>query len=71
MEGQGPCVPDCNIQCEDQINVSLDQRCEAVITPAMGVINLDPACNSEYDIIVYDENGVEILNDLVDLSHRK
>lgn len=69
MEAQ-PCVPDCDIQCEDQINVSLDQSCEAVITPAMGVINLDPACNAVYDIVVFDDNGVEIPNDLVDLSHR-
>ncbi|NNF21499.1 MAG: hypothetical protein HKN67_06130, partial [Saprospiraceae bacterium] len=70
LRAQSPCVPDCDIQCEDQINVSLDQSCEATITPAMGVINLDPACNPVYDIVVYDENGIEVPNDLVDLSHR-
>ncbi|NNE27107.1 MAG: hypothetical protein HKN09_09710 [Saprospiraceae bacterium] len=65
-----PCASDCNIQCEDQINISLDQSCEAIITPAMGAIGLLPICNDSYTIEVFDSYGDPIPGNLVDLSHK-
>ena len=65
-----PCASDCNIQCEDQINISLDQSCEAIITPAMGAVGLLPICNDSYSITVYDTNGDPIPGNLVDLSYK-
>lgn len=65
-----PCASDCEIQCEDQINVSLDASCEATITPAMGAIRLLGCCNDDYIMEVYDEYGELVLDNLVDLSHR-
>ncbi len=65
-----PCASDCNIQCKGQINVSLDNSCEAIITPAMGAINLFSICNPVYSIEVFDELGDLVPGNLVDLSHR-
>ncbi|MBT8189179.1 MAG: HYR domain-containing protein, partial [Bacteroidia bacterium] len=64
-----PCENGCDIQCNALIHVSLDENCMAEITPAMGGIGIHERCNDYYDITVYDENGIEVPDAKVDLSH--
>ena len=63
------CTSNCEIQCIGKINVSLNHDCEAEITPAMGGVGITPACNSYYDVIVYDHHGNVVPDNLVDYSH--
>ena len=62
------CDTNCEMQCIGQINVSLDQTCMTEITPAMGGNNIDPACNSEYTVKLYDENGVPLPGTVVGIE---
>ena len=64
-----PCEDDCDIQCNAIIHVSLDENCMAEITPAMGGIGIHERCNEYYSIAVYDENGIEVPDAIVNLSH--
>ncbi|NNE15943.1 MAG: hypothetical protein HKN51_13245 [Saprospiraceae bacterium] len=54
------CDTDCELQCIGQINVSLDQTCTTNITPAMGGVNIEPQCNSNYTVSLYDDYGLPI-----------
>jgi len=63
------CMSNCEIQCTGQINVSLDQNCEAEITPAMGGVGIEPVCNSYYTVELYDQYGNLMPTDTVDFSH--
>ena len=55
---------DCPLSCNDLIQISLDQNCEARITPDMMLEgnSTDATCN--YFLKLEDENGVEIGNPL-------
>ncbi|NNE14438.1 MAG: cadherin-like domain-containing protein, partial [Saprospiraceae bacterium] len=64
-----PCRSDCTIKCKELVNVSLDENCSAVITPAMAGVDIDPMCNDYYDIKLFFSDGTELPNDSVDLSH--
>lgn len=59
----------CLIQCHSQINVSLDQTCEAEITPSMGGVGIPYYCNDFYSIQVFDQYDNVIPDNTVDLYH--
>ncbi len=50
--------------CKGDQNISLNQDCQGSITPAMLI--QDPACDlSTYSITLFDENGVELINNVI------
>ena len=63
------CVSDCQVQCQSQINISLDQSCEAEITPATGGVGITPICNEYYSIVLYDQYGNQLPSNIVDISY--
>ncbi len=56
----------CPLACNGQVNVSLDENCEAIITPDMVIEDYDPAC--PYVVEITDADG-NVIGDRVDGSH--
>ncbi len=61
------CDTGCDVLCVNQLNLSLNESCEATITPDMGGIGIaagDPC----YSVIVKDEHGRAIADNLVTID---
>ena len=69
LQSQTLCVSDCQVQCQGQVNVSLDQTCMALITPAMGGVGITPDCNDYYSLKLWDSYDHLIYGNKVDISH--
>lgn len=54
----------CSLNCIDQVQISVDQTCTALITADMVLQNIDPACT--YTVLVEELNGVPIPNPVPD-----
>ncbi len=63
-----PCISNCEIACEASINVSLNEDCIAVITPAMGGAGIEDYCNYYYDIELFDPWSNPMPNDTVGMD---
>lgn len=63
------CISNCLVQCQGQVNVSLDQSCTALITPAMGGVGIEPPCNDYYDLQLWDVYDDIVYDNIVDISH--
>ncbi len=62
------CTTGCNIQCINQLNLSLNESCEAEFTADMGAIGVtfgDPC----YAVTLEDEHGQLVPGNLVDMNH--
>lgn len=58
--------PAAPLECIAQVNVSLDQNCEAVITPEAVLASLTTA--ADYSVVLYDSHNQVIPNNLVSLN---
>ncbi len=67
LQSQIICESNCEIQCLGQVNVSLDQSCMALITPAMGGVGITPDCNYYYSLKLWDPYDNLIINNKVDI----
>ncbi len=69
----GYCVPPCQtlcvISCVGHINVSLDENCEAEVTPSMTVAGVDSSCDYYYKVQLIDENGVLLPSNFVGIDY--
>ncbi len=63
-----PCISNCEVACETSINVSLNEDCIAVITPAMGGAGIEDYCNYYYDIELFDPWSNPMPNDTVGMD---
>lgn len=65
-----PCFSNCEIQAKEQINVSVDPiTCEAEVTASMAGVNVKPYCNAYYTVTLYDVDGNELPDAMVDASY--
>ena len=55
------CPPLSTIQCLSDVEIALDNKCEAIITPEL-VLDIDVACYQPLDIMVIDPNGFIVTN---------
>lgn len=62
------CSDDCDLACKEQVNVSLDQNCETVITVGMVGVGIPEYCEYQYDVVVADSYGNPIPGNMVDVS---
>ena len=65
-----PCIPSCDIACVGQLNLSLGEACESLVSPSMLLAGLDNACDDpafmDYFIMeLKDERGVPIVGNLI------
>jgi len=62
------CTTGCDVQCINQLNISLDQSCQAIVTPGMGGIGIaanDPC----YSVVVKDRHGRAIAGNLLTMDY--
>ncbi|NNL91310.1 MAG: HYR domain-containing protein, partial [Saprospiraceae bacterium] len=64
-----PCEDDCDVLCKGLVNVSLDENCMALITPAMVGLGVHERCNDYYTVELYDEFGIKFDEPIVNFSH--
>lgn len=57
----------CPLACDDEVNVSLDANCSAVITPDVMLEEVGPGCN--YTVVVFGTNGLPLPAPVVDGTH--
>ncbi len=63
-----PCVSNCEVACQGSINVSLNEDCEAEITPAMAGAGIEDYCNSYYEIELFDPWSNPLPTDVVGMD---
>ena len=69
LTSQQLCESNCQVQCQGQVNVSLDGDCQALITPAMGGVGITPDCNDYYDLKLWDIYDHLIYDNIVDIRY--
>ena len=69
LTSQTMCESNCQVQCQGQVNVSLDQDCMAEITPAMGGVGITYDCNDYYDLRLWDVYDNLIGDNIVDIRY--
>ncbi len=57
----------CPLACDDEVNVSLDDNCEAVITPDMLLEEVGGNC--AYTVVVFGTNGLPLPAPIVNSTH--
>ncbi|MGB3228574.1 MAG: hypothetical protein WBB02_11440, partial [Saprospiraceae bacterium] len=57
----------CQLACDNLVQVSLDEKCLAIITPDM--ILEDPGVGCIYTVVVFGTNGLPIPNATVNSTH--
>ncbi len=61
-----PCATNCEIQTKGQVHIGVDPAtCEAIITPSIVGIGIEPLCNSYYSVRLLDEYGNELPSNIV------
>lgn len=60
-------IAQCTLACDDNVQVSVNQNCQAVITPSMMLEDTTQFCT--YTVIVYDISGLPLPSPIVNSSH--
>jgi len=64
-----PCGNNCELTCKGDLNVSVDPNtCMALITPSSVSVDIEPACDTYFSIILFDMHGNELPSSTVDAS---